>query len=422
MSGFDRRIVAVLAGLGAVRVAIPLAALAASGRKLPGLPRYDYAPTTGDGSGFYAAAREFMGTWKRLAPATLGATAGFAVAATAVIVWACRTRRIGRAWTLVAAACVAGLAITPAVAAMHPPGAGVVGWPIVWSLPMLPYRALGLPLDRDVAFAFGLALSLFANLVTLTAIAFAGLYATGRRSVALLAAALFAFWPLLTGVVAGGRGWENGAWTVDAGLVMYDEPLSTALVAVALALLLSPALAPERVALAGIALSLATAVKLTNGIAGLVALVLLGWRLGPRRTLPYAVGLVSFVPVLVAYWPKGYAAGELLPEHAFSASYVVRSWSESVLFGPRMLLVLVPIAVVGVVALRGAWPRLVLAAFVLGNVFLYSVYVVTPQHPRFVFASLPAVFVLWSLGAVTLAGRAGLDRRRESEVDPEYAV
>jgi hypothetical protein len=422
MRALDRRLVIGLVVLGAVRVAIPLAALAASGTKLPGLPRYDYAPTTGDGSGFYAAAREFMGTWSRLPAATLACVALFVVAATGAILWARRTRGIGRAWTIVAAAAVFALAITPAVAAMHPPGAGVVGWPIVWSLPMLPYRVLGLPLDRDIAFAFGLTISLVANLVTLTATAFAGIYATGRRSVALLAASLFAIWPLLTGLVAGARGWENGAWTVDAGLVMYDEPVSTALAAVALALLLSPSLAPERVALAGVALGLATTVKLTNGIAAALALVLLLWRLGPRRTLPYTVALLAFVPVVVAYWPKGYAAGDLVPPRAFSLRYVVRSWSDSVLFGPRMLLVLVPLALVGAVALRAWWPRLVLAAFVLGNVVVYSVYVVTPQHPRFFFASLPAVFVLWSLGVVTLVGRVGLTQRRESQVDAEYAV
>ncbi|MDQ3821879.1 MAG: hypothetical protein M3321_01395, partial [Actinomycetota bacterium] len=46
--------------LAAVRVAIPLAALAASGRALPGLPRYEYDGLTGDATGFYAATREFI--------------------------------------------------------------------------------------------------------------------------------------------------------------------------------------------------------------------------------------------------------------------------------------------------------------------------------------------------------------------------
>jgi hypothetical protein len=291
---------------------------------------------------------------------------------------------------------------------MHPPGAAVLGWPLAWSLPMLPYRALGLPLNPDVAFGFGLALSLLANVVTVVATAFAGLYATGRRSLGLFAAALYGLWPLLVGLVGGTRAWGNGTWTVDAGVAMYDEPLSTALVAVALALLLSPrATSRATLALIGVVLSFATAVKLSNGIAATVALVLLIARLGLTRALPYLAGVLTALPVVVAYWPKGYAAlfenPNSWPRHPFSADYVVRSWSESLLFRPRTLLVLVPLALVGALALRSQWSRLVLGAWIVGNAVVYSFYAVTPQHPRFLFASLPALFVLWSLGVAMVA-------------------
>jgi hypothetical protein len=52
--------------LAAVRVAIPLAALAASGHALPGLPRYRYGPLSGDATGFYAAARALMASARGL--------------------------------------------------------------------------------------------------------------------------------------------------------------------------------------------------------------------------------------------------------------------------------------------------------------------------------------------------------------------
>jgi hypothetical protein len=102
------------------------------------------------------------------------------------------------------------------------------------------------------------------------------------------------------------------------------------------------------------------------------------------------------------------------PQHPFSPDYVIPNWSDSLLFGPRTLLVLVPLAMVGALALRSSWPQFVLGAWILGNAAFYSFYALTPQHPRFLFASLPAVFVLWSLGLATVVElawrRAGLKR------------
>src|SRR5207244_143793 len=160
--------------LVAVRVAIPLAVLAASPTRLPALPRIRFGvsggcarraePWTGDACAYYSTARALVSAWR-----SLGA-AGLALLALAV--------------------------------------------------------------------AAGLALSLLANAATVVATAYAGLHASGRRSVALLAGALFALWPLLVAGIAGTRSWGNGTWEVEAGLHLYTEPLSTALVAVAVALVL----------------------------------------------------------------------------------------------------------------------------------------------------------------------------------------
>jgi len=402
----EPRALIVLSALAAVRIAVPLTALTASRSKLPGLPRFDYVATTGDSSGFYAATREFLASWGRLPLAVLLGLVLVSIVGSVAVIWAWRGQKLGREWLIVLTAAGFALVVTAAVTEMNPPGAAVFGWPLVWSLPMLPYRAVGFPLDPDIAFGFGLVLSLLANVVTVFATALAGLYASGRRSIGLLAASLFGFWPLLVGLIGGSRGWGNGTWTVDAGLVMYTEPLSTALVTVALALLLRPQLTPTTLAFAGVALSLATAVKLTNAIAAVLALGLLAARLQRDRVLPYLAAALSFVPVVAAYWPKGYVAlnrdPKYWPDTLFSPGYAFRSWNESLLFAPRTLLLLVPLALLGGFALRSWWPRLLLSAWILGNVAAYTFYAFTPHHPRFFFASLPAVFVLWSLGAATL--------------------
>lgn len=387
-----------LAALVAVRVAIPLVALAASGHALPGMPRYDFVALTGDATGFYAAAREFMAAWGRLPVGVVAALALVVLASAVVLVLLWRRRADLRPWLVAGAAAVFGLVVSAAITQMNESGAAVFGWPLVWSLPMLPYRALGLPLDPEIAFAFGLPLALAANAVTVVATAYVGLHATGRRGVGLLAAALYAFWPLLTGTVAGERAWGNGTWTVDVGLALYTEPLSTALTTVALALLLSPGATDLRLAVAGLALSLATVVKLSNGLLAAAVLALL--LLSRRRVWAFAAGAVSLAPVALAFWPLGYRAGEddtLLPPAPFAWSYVDDSWLDSLLFRPLLLVLLVPLAVLGAAAVS-RWPRLALAAWILVPVVFYSFYRVTFEHPRFLFGALPAAFALWAAG------------------------
>src|SRR5262249_44772343 len=105
---------------------------------------------------------------------------------------------------------------------------GAVGWPLLWAVPMAPLRLAHLISERS-AFGLGLALALAANAAALVAAASAGLSAPGRRRVGVLAAALWAFWPLLAGLVAGHGAWANGTWEADTGLALYSEPLSTAL-------------------------------------------------------------------------------------------------------------------------------------------------------------------------------------------------
>src|SRR2546423_1437565 len=85
---------------------------------------------------------------------------------------------------------------------MKPSGAAVFGWPLVWALPMTAYRALGHGLSKHVAWDFGVALSLAAVAATVVAVGYLGRHATGRRSLGLLAAALWTAWPLLVALIA----------------------------------------------------------------------------------------------------------------------------------------------------------------------------------------------------------------------------
>jgi hypothetical protein len=398
---------AALAILCGIRVAIPLAVLAASGSRLPSLPPYDYNPLPGDAHGFYSAAREFIASWGRLGPVAVVAMALGLVALAVWTVRAWRSRTSLRPWLVVVCALAVSLAVTVAVTQTgRHTGAAVFGWPLVWALPMLPYRAVGLPLDPDVAFVFGLVIALAAEAVILVATWLVGLRATGSRGVALLAAGLYAVWPLLSGFLSGDHGGMNGSWFADAGLCGCTEPVSTALVGVATALVLAPALTPLVLATIGVLLSFATVVRLSNGIIALLLLGLLLHRLGGRKTLPFAAGALTFAPVAIAWWPRGYAAlfdrPDVWPANPFSIDHVVSNWTDSLFFSVPAALVLVPIAVAGAVTMRRRWALAVLLVVVVSTAVFYSFYANTGQHPRFFLVALPAFLVIWAAGAATL--------------------
>jgi hypothetical protein len=288
---------------------------------------------------------------------------------------------------------------------MKPSGAAVFGWPLVWSLPMLAYRVLGVGLSKHVAWDFGFALSLLCVALTVAAVAYIGRYATGRRWVGLLAAALWTFWPLLVGVIAGHHAWANAQWEVDVGLHNYSEPLSTLLVTTSAALVLSPRLTRMRLVLAGCALSAATLVKLSNALLAAAALVLVFLRGRRREALPFLAGALALAPLVLVYWPISYPKlfndPQSWPHDPFDPAHVVSSWTQSSIFTPHTLAIVAPLAVVGTFAIRRPWALALVLAFLLLNPIFYSFYANTAQHPRFLYASLPELFVLWA-GAVAL--------------------
>src|SRR5581483_8652347 len=399
-----------LALLVAARLAIPIAAYVDAGTKLPGIPRFVRPHADGglqgDATGFYAAAREFMAAWGRMPRAVFGLDVLFVIACAITLVLLWRGRPDLRAWLVPAALFAAGLAICVDIHWMRPTGAAVFGWPLVWSLPMFVYRGLGFGLSKHAAWDIGTGLSLVFVSVTVVAVAYLGRNASGRRWCGLLAAFFWTAWPVLVGVIAGHHAWANNQWDIDVGLHNYDEPLSTLLVTGGAALLLSRRLTAMRLALAGCALSLATSVKVSNALLAAAALVIVSLRCGRRRTLPYLAGALAFAPVVLVYWPKSYPKlydnPNSWPHDAFDVSHVVTSWTHSSIFTPHTLAIVVPLAVIGALGVLRPWALALVLAFLLVMPVFYSFFANTAQHPRFLYASLPELFVLWAAGLLVL--------------------
>ena len=295
----------VLAGLVLIRALIPLLALANTPGKLPLMPQYTYAPLGGDAYGFYEAVANIftavqgvLGGWIGLAALVLMGTVG----AAALILWRGGVRWLAILLPAFALCLVLGVVVHD----MAPPGAGVVGWPLLWALSLSPLSILHISLTPDRAFPAGLAVTLVANAATLVATALIGLRATGRRSVGLIAAALYASWPLWVALVAGQQAWQNGQWNDDTGLALYAEPVSTALVAVAVAILIPRRLGLTAATVAGLLLGFATAVKLTNGPIAAVLIVVVALRNGGRRAAVTALGTLVSAPIVIGFWSNGY--------------------------------------------------------------------------------------------------------------------
>jgi hypothetical protein len=403
--------------LAAIRVAIPLAAYADAGSGLPGLPPFTRSPRdgglTGDATGFYAATREFMAAWGRMPRLVLAADVLLALVAAIAIVLLWRRKPAWRPWLVPAALCAFGLVVCVDVHWMKPSGAAVFGWPLLWSLPMLAYRGLGVGLSKHVAWDFGVALSLLCVALTVVAVAHLGRNASGRRFVGVLASAFWTFWPLFVGLIAGHHAWMNGQWEVDVGLHNYSEPLSTLLVTCGAALALSPRLTHMRLALAGCALSAATLVKLSNALLAAAVLLIVFARGRTRETLPYLAGALALAPLVAFYWPISYPKlfdnRQSWPSDPFDPAHVVSSWTHSSIFTPHSLAIIVPLAAIGVVGLLRPWQLALVLALLLINPVFYSFYANTAQHPRFLYASLPELFVLWASG-IEVIRRAVLAR------------
>ncbi len=380
---------------------------ASPGRALPELPRFRFQPLPGDAYGYYACARALISTSGRHAP--LLAAVAVPVAVGAFVVF--RRTSNGTARVL-AVAWAVGIAAALPIVLVPFTGAAQVGWPLLWSIPLAPLRALHLS-NPDDAFGVGLALSLVCNAVTVVASYHLGRRLGLRDRVAYSGAALVAFWPVLS-LLAGAHAAANGTWQIDLGLSLYTEPLSTALVVVALVLALGGA-GEAQAAAAGAFLGAATLVRDSNVlfvVCAVVAFVLSSKR---RQAAALAAGALAWAPAALLFFPKGYPhlKAPVFPAHPFALGYADHAWTASTLWHPAALLVLLPVALLGTRRADGR-AAVLLWGCVAATAAFYSFYELTPMHPRFLFVVLPIVLVFWAAGVdvVLGAGRALYDRAR----------
>jgi hypothetical protein len=164
-----------------------------------------------------------------------------------------------------------------------------------------------------------------------------------------------------------------------------------------------------RLALAGCALSAATLVKLSNALLAAAALVVVFLHGRWREALPYVAGALALAPLVLVYWPLSYPKlfnnPQSWPRDPFDPAHVVSTWTHSSIFTPHTLAIVAPLAVVGAFAVKRPWALTLVLSFLLLNPIFYSFYANTAQHPRFLYASLPELFVLWA-GAVAVVADA----------------
>ena len=427
----ERRFRWAIGALVLLRVAPALVVLIANGRSLPLFPGYGYGPPRGDTFGFYAAAREFISSWTHVPKGLLGA----AVIALALVAVLCVRgwQRGRRAEAIVAAAVAVGFFVSLAVHEMGLTGAGAVGWPIVWSIPLFPLRAAS-ALHYHAAFYLGIAILVAANAVTIVATALLGRRLIGPR-LALLAPALLVVWPFAMRAIEGTGNGVYGSWLDDVGVLLYSEPLSTALVTCALALVVLRTADPAAAALAGALVGFSTAVRVSNATLVVVLLLAILSARRWRSAAAFAVAAGGMLVIAATFWSRGYSSfpsgpSKAAPNGLFSWHYIVRSWRDSVVFDWTMLAILVPLPLVGLLALR----RRTTAVAALGGIVavtaaFYSLYYITALHPRFLFVALPSLFVLAAAGVGLAAERlrgdaaaSGDDRNDRAEDQPDHGT
>jgi hypothetical protein len=403
-----------LGALAAVRAAIPLVALAFGGA-LPGFPSYSYEGPRGDANGYIAAARAIISAGASLG-VLLPVVFVVLVAGLLGVRWAWRRYPGDRHWVIAASAGLASCLLAAVILNIEGQApAGAVGWPLLLSLALVPFRVVGW-IDDEVAVGVGIALAIVANTVTIFATAFIGQRVSGSRRVGIAAAALFAFWPFLTWLLLGERTWENSAWAVEAGLELYTEPVSTACVAGGIALALVRGRPPWALVTAGIVFGYATAVRPTNIVFAAAAAILFASERDWRSVGRFVAGGVAVLPIMLAFLPKkrGYDL-ELARDETglplWSNDYLITTFTDSSVWRPLLLALLLPLVAIGVMSVRSRPVALMLLGGALANAAVYSFFRATWEHPRYLQAGLPALLVLWSAGAAWVADYA----RRRSE-------
>ena len=352
----------------------------------------------------------------------LGLVLTAAAAVAAVALW--RTRAALRwAWILLPAIPFS-LTVARVLVDVEPPGAAVIGWPLAWALPLVPVWAAGGNFEAGTALRGGLPARARGDRGDGRGDGVRGPLRhwtpLGRprrcRAVCLLAAP----------DPAAGRPRRLGERPVERrrrAPPPYAAPLeAVSLVAVALALLLRQASGPVAFAVAGLLLGYATVVKLSDVLVAGVLVGVVALCRGARASVPVVAGGIVAAPLVAAYWSKGYVAmfdgRTAAVDRPWALDYARPNWEHSLLFTPTVLVLLAPLAVFGVLALRGRYARLAVVLPIVATALLYSFYYVTYQHPRFLYVALPPLFVLEAAGCSLVVERLRELRRGPAPVGP----
>jgi hypothetical protein len=172
---------------------------------------------------------------------------------------------------------------------------------------------------------------------------------------------------------------------------------------VALAIVVDRRFGQRGAVIAGTLLGVGTVIRLSNA---LVIGCVLVWLVAARRlreAVLLALAALASLPAEIVYWPKGYPSlpPRVFATHPFTLHYADVAWSQNLLWHPATLLVLVPVALVGMARVDRRFSAL-LWSCVAVTAALYTFYFATPQHPRFLFVVLPIVLVYWVAGASLL--------------------
>jgi hypothetical protein len=158
-------------------------------------------------------------------------------------------------------------------------------------------------------------------------------------------------------------------------------------------------------------MAIATTVRISNATVAVVLFAALCAVRAWRSALAYAGAGVGLVTVAAVFWSKGYSSfhnrpSQEAPHGLFSWHYIVRSWRDSTVFDWKMLAILLPLPLLGAVAIRRRPLELVaLTGTVVVTAIFYSLYYITALHPRFLYVALPALFILAAAGLQLLVQR-----------------
>jgi hypothetical protein len=145
-------------------------------------------------------------------------------------------------------------------------------------------------------------------------------------------------------------------------------------------------------------------VKLTDGLIAAAVVAIVAIRESIDRAVLVALGGLISLPILVGYWAHGYAndnVGVAVPAGGrYQWRFVHQNLNASTIFTPWMLILLLPLAAIGLASLPNRYGRALLVVPIGVTVIAYATYFWTAQHPRFFYVVMPALFILQAAGIV----------------------